>query len=162
ADLARHLPTKLAAGKLASGLAADMHRERRRGIVKELLGVIVGEDDPEVRLARAQPFSDFGRDRAHVLDVRLVLGLGHGEELWGKGEHGATDDGLDTLSTPSPSKTTALGPRQKRVLWPQRQDSGGFLQRRCREPARLLMCPLPACGERAALIVQQTRSGEGA
>ena len=95
ADFARHLPMKLAAGKLAGGLAADMYGEGRRGIVEELLGVIVGEDDPEVGLERAQPLPDLGRDRAHALDVRLVLGLGHGEELRGMRQHGAADDGRD-------------------------------------------------------------------
>ena len=34
--------------------------------------------------------------------------------------------------------------------------------RHSRGPQRLLMRPRPACGERAVLIVQQTRSGEGA
>jgi hypothetical protein len=100
AGLARDLPAKLAAGKFAGGLAADMDREGRRGIVKELFGVIVGEDDPEVGLERAQPLPDLGRDRAHVLDVRLVLGLGHGEELRGMRQHGAADDGRDHQSSP--------------------------------------------------------------
>src|SRR5207245_7093944 len=100
ADLARHLPMEFAAGKLAGGLAADMYREGRRGIVEELLGVVVGEDDPEVGLERAQPLPDLGRDRAHVLDVRLVLGLGHGEELRSMRQHGAADDGRDHSSSP--------------------------------------------------------------
>jgi hypothetical protein len=59
--------------------------------VKELLGMIVGEDDPEVGFQRAQLLADLGRDLAHVLDDLLVLGLGHGEELGRMGQHRATD-----------------------------------------------------------------------
>ena len=62
ADLARHFPVKLAAGEFAGRLAADMDGERRRGGVEELLGVVVGEDDPQVGLVRAQPLADVGRD----------------------------------------------------------------------------------------------------
>ena len=50
ADLARNLPVEFAAGEFAGRLAADMHGEGRRRGVEELLGVIVGEDDPEVGL----------------------------------------------------------------------------------------------------------------
>ena len=81
------------AGEFAGRLAADMDGERRRGGVEELLGVIVGEDDPQVGLERAQPFADVGRDLAHMGDQRLVLGVRHGEELRRMGQHGAADHG---------------------------------------------------------------------
>ena len=54
ADLARDFPVEFAAGEFAGRLAADMDGERRRGVVEELLGVVVGEDDPEVGLERPQ------------------------------------------------------------------------------------------------------------
>src|SRR5262245_11252576 len=66
ADLARNLPVKLAAGEIARGFAADMDGERRRRVVKELLGMIVGKDDPEVGLERTQLVADVGR---HLPDV---------------------------------------------------------------------------------------------
>src|SRR5262249_46940216 len=58
---------------------------------EELLGMIVGEDDPEIGLQRAQILADLGRDLTHVLDDLLVLGLRHGEELGRMGQHGAAD-----------------------------------------------------------------------
>jgi hypothetical protein len=91
ADRARDFPVKFAAGKLAAGLAANVDREGRADVVEELLGVVVGEDDPEVGLERLQPRSDVGRDLTHVLDIRLVLGVRHGEELRRMRQHGAAD-----------------------------------------------------------------------
>src|SRR5258708_20308473 len=61
ADLARNLPVKLAPGEFSGGLAAHMDREGRRRLMKELLGVIVGEDDPEIGLQAAQPSADLAR-----------------------------------------------------------------------------------------------------
>ena len=46
ADFARHLPVKIATGEIAAGAGADMHREGRRDVVKELLCVVVCEDEP--------------------------------------------------------------------------------------------------------------------
>src|SRR5262249_11552744 len=62
ADLARNFPVELPAGEIAGRLAAHVDSERRRGGVEELLGMIVGEDDPEVGLQRVQLFADLGRD----------------------------------------------------------------------------------------------------
>jgi hypothetical protein len=70
-----------------------MHGERRRRIVEELLGVIVGEDDPEIGLERAELVADVGGHFAHMRDQSLVLGVGHGEELGRVGQHGAPDHG---------------------------------------------------------------------
>ena len=92
-DLARDLPVEFAAGELAGRLAADMDREGRRGGVEELLGVVVGEDDPEVGLERAQPLADVGRDLPHLRDHRLVLGVRQGEELGRMRQHCAADHG---------------------------------------------------------------------
>ena len=107
ADLARDLPVEFAAGEVAGRLAADMHGERRRRVVEELLGVIVGEDDPEVGLQRPQPLADLGRDLPHVLDVRLVLGVRHGEELRRMGQHRAADHGRHHGRSPRPRRTIA-------------------------------------------------------
>src|SRR5262249_13798425 len=90
-DLARDLPVEFPAGEVATRLAADMDCERRRGGVEELLGVVIGEDDPEVGLQGAQLLADVGGHFPHVLDVLLVFGLGHGEELRRMGQHGAAD-----------------------------------------------------------------------
>jgi hypothetical protein len=84
---------KFPPGEFAGCLAADVDGERRRGGVEELLGVIVGEDDPEVRIERAQPLADIGCDLADMGDQRLVLGVRHGEELRRMRQHGAADHG---------------------------------------------------------------------
>jgi len=70
-----------------------MDGERRRRGVEELLSGVVGEDDPEVGIERAQPLTDVGGDLAHFRHHRLVLGLRHGEELRRMGQHGAADHG---------------------------------------------------------------------
>jgi len=82
------LPTVPPLRALAARLAADMDREGRRRMVEELLGVIIGEDDPEIGLERAQPLADVGRHLAHMGDQRLVLGVRHGEKLRRVGQHG--------------------------------------------------------------------------
>jgi hypothetical protein len=61
--------------------------------MEELLGVIVGKDDPEVRLERPQPGADLGRDRPDMLDNGLVLGLRHREELRRMRQHRTADHG---------------------------------------------------------------------
>ena len=93
ADLARNLPVEFPAGELAGCLAPDMDGEGRRAHMEELLGVVVGEDDPEIGFQRTQLCAHFRRDLAHVRDDRLVLGLRHGEELGRMGQHGAADHG---------------------------------------------------------------------
>ncbi len=104
------------AGEIAARLAADMDGERRRGGVEELLGVIVGEDDPEVGLERAQLLADVGRHLPHVLDVLLVLGLRHGEELRRMGQHGAADHGrhhdVFSLADPDAGERARIRPRR--------------------------------------------------
>jgi hypothetical protein len=107
ADLARDLPMEFPAGEVAGRLAADMHGERRRGVVEELLGMVVGEDDPEVRLQRPQPVADIGRHLAHMLDVLLVLGLGHGEELRRMGQHRPADHRRHHGRSPWPLRVRA-------------------------------------------------------
>ena len=51
------------AGKLAGRLATNMDGERRRRGVEELLGVVVGKDDPQVRIECPQPLADIRRER---------------------------------------------------------------------------------------------------
>jgi hypothetical protein len=46
ADFARHLPVEIATGEMAAGAGADMHREGRRDVVKELLCMVVCENQP--------------------------------------------------------------------------------------------------------------------
>ena len=91
-DLARHLPVKFSAGEFAARLTAHMDGEGRRDVVKELLTMIIREDDPQIGLHRLQPVADLARDAADLLDIRLVLGLRHGEELRRMGQHGPAND----------------------------------------------------------------------
>ena len=93
ADLARNFPVEFPPGEIAGRLAADVDGEGRRGGVKELLGVVVGKNDPEIRVERAQALADIGGDVAHLGDQRLVLGVRHGEELGRMRQHGAADHG---------------------------------------------------------------------
>ena len=90
-DLARNLPVEFAAGEVAACLPADMDGERRRGSVEELLGMVIGEDDPEIGPQRAQLPADIGPDLPHMLNHVLIFGLGHSEELRRMGQHGAAD-----------------------------------------------------------------------
>jgi hypothetical protein len=69
--------------------------------VEELLGVIVGEDDPEVGLQRSKLLADVGRHGPHAFDITLVLALRHGEELRRMGQHCAADHGGHHSRAPS-------------------------------------------------------------
>ena len=84
---------EFSAGEVAGGFAADVDGERRCGGVEELLGMVVGKNDPEIRVERAQPLADIGGDVADLGDQRLVLGVRHGEELGRMRQHGAADHG---------------------------------------------------------------------
>jgi hypothetical protein len=46
ADFAWHVPIEVPAGETAGGTGADMYREGRRDIVKELLCMVVRENEP--------------------------------------------------------------------------------------------------------------------
>ena len=48
---------------------------------QELIGVVVGDDDPDIGAQRRQPPPTSPMAVAHALDRRLVLGLGQREEL---------------------------------------------------------------------------------
>jgi hypothetical protein len=61
ADRARDLPLEVATREVSLRRAADMNGERRCDRMEELLGVVVGEDDPEIGLQLAQLRADFGR-----------------------------------------------------------------------------------------------------
>jgi len=61
-------------------LAPHMHRERRRRMMEKLFGVVVGENDPQIRLQHPQLLADDVTDR---LDHLLVLGIRQREELRG-------------------------------------------------------------------------------
>ena len=91
ADFAGNFPVKFSSGEFTARRAADVNRERRSGSVEELLGMIVGKDDPEVGIERTQPPPDIGRDFAHMRDHGLFLGLRHGEELRRMRQHRAAD-----------------------------------------------------------------------
>jgi hypothetical protein len=69
-----------------------MHGEWRRRVMEKLFGVVVGEDDPQIRLERLQPLADPRGDVAHRLHHLLVLGVRHGEELRRMWQHRAADD----------------------------------------------------------------------
>ncbi|MEJ0070242.1 MAG: hypothetical protein WDO24_17750 [Pseudomonadota bacterium] len=59
---------------------------------QELVGVIVADHDPDVRLFGRQPLADLARLEADALDRRLVLGVGQGEELRRMRHQHAADD----------------------------------------------------------------------
>jgi hypothetical protein len=69
-----------------------MDGEGRRHIEKELLGMIVGKNDPQIGLHCLELVADLAGDGANPFDVRFVLGLRHGEELRRVGQHRAADD----------------------------------------------------------------------
>jgi hypothetical protein len=59
--------------------------------MKELLGMVVRKDDPEIGCQGLQPGTDLGRRGPHPLHHIAVLGFGHREELRGMGQHRPTD-----------------------------------------------------------------------
>src|SRR5260221_24438 len=68
--------------------------------------------DPERRLQGAQLLADIGRHFPHVLDVLLVFGIGHSEELRRMGQHGAADHRRhhDLSPWPIPARASTLAP----------------------------------------------------
>ena len=119
-------------GKIAAGLAADMDREGRGGRVKELLGVIVGKDDPQIGFECAQTLADVGGHFAHMRDQRLVLGVRHGEELGRMRQHGAADHGRHHGGSPFAAKLSrakrnnkAIGRRTSRYVGVQVHRASG-------------------------------------
>src|SRR5215467_6586504 len=48
AEFARHFPAELSSSELTFGNIPDMDREGRRRLMKELLGMVVRKDDPQV------------------------------------------------------------------------------------------------------------------
>ena len=58
------------AGEIALCLAPDMQRERRRTVEEELLGMVVGHRDPDVRFQRRE----LGPDAVRLTDVEIRLG----------------------------------------------------------------------------------------
>ena len=91
ADFARNLPVEFPAGELAARFAADVNCERRSRGVEELLGMVIGKNNPEIGVERAKPAANIGRDFAYMRDHSLVLCLRHGEELRRMRRHGAAD-----------------------------------------------------------------------
>jgi hypothetical protein len=61
--------------------------------MEELVGVIVGKDDPEIRIKRTQSPADIGGNFAHMRDHCLVFGFRQGEELRRMWQHGAANHG---------------------------------------------------------------------
>ena len=105
-------------GKFAGCLAADVDCERRRGGVKKLLGVIIGKNDPEIRIERTQPLADVGGDVADMRHQRLVLGIGHGEELRRVRQHGAADHGRHHGCSPFADKAIVRAEEQQARRYP--------------------------------------------
>src|SRR5262245_47912273 len=95
ADGAGNVPMKVVAGEMPVCDPADVDGERRRHGMKELLGMVVGEDDPEIRLQLAQFAADLRRYVAHPVDVGPVLGGRQGKELGSMRKHRAADDSSD-------------------------------------------------------------------
>src|SRR5262249_61580288 len=58
-DFAWNLPVEFPAGEIAARLAADVDGERRRRGVEEVLGLVVGDDDPSVVLQGARFLAEF-------------------------------------------------------------------------------------------------------
>src|SRR5436305_1367307 len=81
ADLTRDLPMEFAPGELAARLATDMDGERRRGIMEELLSMIVREHDPEIRLLCLETIANLASDLLHRRDGFLRLRVGLREKL---------------------------------------------------------------------------------
>jgi hypothetical protein len=48
ADLAWNLPIKYTTREITGCFAADVNGERRRGVMEELFGMVVGENYPEI------------------------------------------------------------------------------------------------------------------
>jgi hypothetical protein len=72
--------------------------------VKELVGMIVREYDPQIRLKCAQALADVGSNFTHARDDCFVFGVRHGEELGCMGQHRATDHGRPHGQSPVPQK----------------------------------------------------------
>src|SRR4051812_24094473 len=89
--LAGNLPVKLAAREFAAGFAADVNGEWRRRVQEELLGVVIGKNNPEIGLQRLELVADLRRDRAHLLDGLLVFRVRHREELRRMRQHRAAN-----------------------------------------------------------------------
>jgi hypothetical protein len=79
------------AGEFTGRFAADMDRKRRGRGVKELFGVVVGKNNPEIGIKCTQPAADIGSHFTHMRNDRLVLRLRHCEELRRVRQHGAAD-----------------------------------------------------------------------
>ena len=144
-------------------LFADHHRRdaargpRRRRLPQS--GARAVSTFPTARASAAMPES-ISASAISATSTRLML----------MGALAAHRDGACARRHPAQEGRRAGGDGLPRLRpRPQRRGGGGVasnqlgaVARQSRELSRLLMRPLPACGERAALIVQQTRSGEGA
>src|SRR5215510_7920696 len=74
-DLARNLPMELPAGKFAGRFASHMDGEGWGRGVKELLSMIVGEDDPEIGHESAQALADVSSHLSHACNDRLIFSI---------------------------------------------------------------------------------------
>src|SRR5262249_46908281 len=119
-DFAWNFPVEFSAGEFTARFAANMNREWRRRGVEELLGMVVGKNNPEIGVERPQPTPDIGRDFAHMRDHGLVLSLRHGEELRRMRQHGATDHCGHHGLSPLPEKYRAWQATTRRPLPPPR------------------------------------------
>ena len=55
--------------------------------MKELLGMVVGEDDPQIGAQRLELSTNLGGRLFDAGDRASVLGFGHRKELRGMGQH---------------------------------------------------------------------------
>jgi hypothetical protein len=86
---------KVVAGEMPVRGPTNMDRKRRRHGMKELLGMVVGKDDPKIRLQLAQFAADLCRYGAHPIDIGPIFGWRHGEELRGMRKHRPANDSCD-------------------------------------------------------------------
>jgi hypothetical protein len=59
--------------------------------VKELVSVIVREDDPQIGFKRSKALADVGSNFTHMRDDRSVFGIRHGKELGRVRQYRAAD-----------------------------------------------------------------------
>ena len=95
--VAGNTESEIAADERARRLLAEMEAKGRRAVEQKLVGVVVGDHDPEIGLERRKPRADLAHREAHALDRRLVLGVGEREELRRVRHQRAAQNTLHTL-----------------------------------------------------------------
>ena len=91
-NLAGNSPVEFPTGKFARCLPSNVNCERWCNIMEELLSVIIGKDDPEIRLQRFQPTADITSYLLNRCYHIFGFGVGLGKELRSMREHGSPND----------------------------------------------------------------------